>query len=260
LTPSSQPGNRLIEALAPAETRSLADNVAERLRRAILNGDFEPGERLREEQLAGALRVSRGPIREAFAQLEREGLVQRRRHRGVIVSRLSERDLAEVYSLRVTLEALALRWAARNATPADCERMERAVEAIGTSLSPEVTVREAAQIDLDFHDLVYEAAHHERLHRIWLDLRPQVFLFFLSRDYVATPEFRELMVRTHSEVVDVIRARDAERAEEVAGLHMRTSYLHVLESYRAEADDWPATGIVDGDPEAEAESSHPAGR
>jgi DNA-binding GntR family transcriptional regulator len=121
-------------------------------------------------------------------------------------------------------------------------------------------VREAAQIDLDFHDLVYEAAHHERLHRIWLDLRPQVFLFFLSRDYVATPEFRELMVRTHSEVVDVIRARDAERAEEVAGLHMRTSYLHVLESYRAEADDWQATGIVDGDPESEAEASHPAGR
>ena len=115
--------------------------------------------------------------------------------------------------------------------------MERAVEAIGTSLSPEVTVREAAQIDLDFHDLVYEAAHHERLDRSWRDLRPQVFLFFLSRDYVATAEFRELMVRTHSEIVDVIRAREEERAEEVVERHMRTSYLHVLDSYLAETGD-----------------------
>jgi DNA-binding GntR family transcriptional regulator len=235
---------RLREALAPAETRSLAENVVERLRRAILHGDFEPGERLREEQLAGALEVSRGPIREAFAQLEREGLVQRRRHRGVVVSWLSERDLAEVYSLRVALEALALRWAARNATADDCERMQRAVDAIGRSISPDVSVREAAQVDLEFHDLVYEAAHHERLHRIWLDLRPQVFLFFLSRDYVATPEFRELMVRTHSEVVELIRAREEERAEEVAELHMRTSYLHVLESYRRDADDRQGAGTA----------------
>ena len=226
----------MIEALAPAETRSLADNVVERLRRAILHGDFEPGERLREEQLAAALEVSRGPIREAFAQLEREGLVQRRRHRGVVVSRLSERDLAEVYSLRVALEALAIRWAARNATTDDHERMERAVAAIGRSISPDVSVRDAAQVDLEFHDLVYEAAHHQRLQRAWLDLRPQVFLFFLSRDYVATPEFREVMVRTHSELVELIRARDEKRADEVAELHMRTSYLHVLESYRAEAD------------------------
>jgi DNA-binding GntR family transcriptional regulator len=245
--PASPPPERMREALAPADTRSLADGVVERVRRAILHGHFVPGERLREEQLAAALEVSRGPVREAFAQLEREGLVQRRRHRGVIVSRLSERDLAEVYSLRVALEALALRWAARNATSADCDRMESAVEAIGQSISPDVSVREAAQVDLEFHDLVYEAAHHERLHRIWLELRPQVFLFFLSRNYVATAEFRELMVRTHSEVVELIRARDEERAEEVAELHMRTSYLHVLESYRAGADDPLFTGIGDRD-------------
>jgi DNA-binding GntR family transcriptional regulator len=106
----------LIEALPPAETRSLADNVVERLRRAILAGHFAPGERLREEQHAAALAVSRGPIREAFGQLGREGLVQRRRHRGVVVSRLSERDLAEVYSLLVALEAVALRWAARRSS------------------------------------------------------------------------------------------------------------------------------------------------
>ena len=153
---------------------------------------------------------------------------------------LSERDLAEVYSLRVALEALALRWAARNATTADYERMEHAVEAIGRSISPDVTVREAAQVDLDFHDLVYEAAHHERLERSWRDLRPQVFLF-LSRDYVATPEFRELMVRTHSEVVDVIRARRRSglRGSPRATCGRRTCTSSEL-SGRGRR--WPATG------------------
>src|SRR6476469_10949085 len=102
--------------LTPTVKRSLADDVVDRLRDAIFHGSFKPGEALREEQLAAMLDVSRGPVREALVQLEREGLVIVRRHRGATVARLSRRDLEEVYSLRLALERLAVQRAVRHAT------------------------------------------------------------------------------------------------------------------------------------------------
>src|SRR6201986_4591760 len=68
--------------LTPAAATLLSDEIVERLREAILAGMFAPGDRLREEQLADALGVSRGPVRNALLQLEREGMVLRRRNRG----------------------------------------------------------------------------------------------------------------------------------------------------------------------------------
>src|SRR3954451_14400347 len=105
--------------LSPTVKRSLADDVVDRLRDAIFHGSFKPGEALREEQLAAMLDVSRGPVREALVQLEREGLVLVRRHRGATVARLSRGDLEEVYSLRLALERLAIQRAARLATERD---------------------------------------------------------------------------------------------------------------------------------------------
>lgn len=224
----------LARTLAPPDKKALADDVVDRLRRTIIEGHVGPGERLREERLASALDVSRGPVREALLQLEREGLVLRRRHRGAIVARLSRRDLEEVFSLRLALERLALHWAARQATEADCARMEEAIRRQSEELTGDVSRRYAAQVDIEFHDLVYEAARHERLLRFWHDLRPQVYVFLLSRDYAGTPEFACIMVRSHTLFVEVIRARDHERAEQVAEEHVRTSYARVVSSYAVE--------------------------
>src|SRR5262249_60480471 len=97
----------------------LGEEVHEQLRSAILRGEFAPGEHLREVQLASMLEVSRGPIREALVQLEREGLVLLRRNRGAVGARLARRDLDEVYSLRLALERLAVERASELATEDD---------------------------------------------------------------------------------------------------------------------------------------------
>jgi DNA-binding GntR family transcriptional regulator len=232
----------LAELLLPPDQRALADDVVGRLRRTILEGYVAPGERLREEQLASLLQVSRGPVREALLQLEREGLVLRRRNRGAIVARLSRHDLEEVFSLRLALERLALQWAARKATYAECARMEGLIRRQGEELTGDVSRRFAAQLDLEFHDLVYESARHRRLARSWHDLRPQVYVFLLSRDYVGTPEFPAIMVRNHRLYLDVIRARDERRAAQVAEDHVGTSYGRVVSGYPAERAEETARG------------------
>src|SRR6202048_2636796 len=97
----------------------LAHSIRSRLREAILKGDFAPGEHVREVEIAARYEVSRGPVREALAQLEQEGLVLLRRNRGAVVARLSRADLEEVYSLRLALERLAVARAAQYGTEAD---------------------------------------------------------------------------------------------------------------------------------------------
>jgi DNA-binding GntR family transcriptional regulator len=234
--PRSQLDGR-IATLAPPSKEALADAVVERLRRTILEGYVAPGEPLREEHVAAALEVSRGPVREALLQLEREGLVVRRPHRGAVVARLSRRDLEEVFSLRLALERLAFHWAARRAGEDEFARMEESVRVQEEQLPGNVSRQAAARLDLEFHDIVYEAAGHERLQRFWANLRPQVHLFLLSRDYVGTPDFAGIMVRNHTLVLETIRAGDPARAEKVAEEHVRTSYKRVVSSYEAEDDE-----------------------
>lgn len=221
--------------LTPAETLLLSDEVVDRLRDSILKGMFVPGDRLREEQLAEALGVSRGPIRNALLQLEREGLVIRRRNRGAIVAQLAREDLDEVYSLRQAIEPLACEWAARNASEADIAEM-RAIVAGYSRLNLRATVQQAADIDLGFHDVIYRAARHRRLESMWQDLRPQVYVFLLARTYVRTREFRDIMIANHEALIDVVAARDEQRAREAAAAHVQTSYLRVIEGYGSESD------------------------
>jgi DNA-binding GntR family transcriptional regulator len=217
--------------LAPAAGVLLSDEVVNRLREAILGGLFAPGDRLREEQLAEALEVSRGPIRNALVQLEREGMVQRRRNRGAIVARLSRTDLEEVYSLRLAIEPVACGWAARNANDRDLTDMQSIIHSYESRLTRRVSVEGAAEADLSFHDIVYRAACHRRLMRMWEDLRPQVYVFLLAREYVRTREFREIMITNHSAIRAAISSGDQVRARAVALEHVETSYGRVLGVY-----------------------------
>jgi DNA-binding GntR family transcriptional regulator len=230
----------LSAVLTPATAPLLSDTVVDRLREAILRGLFPPGDRLREEQLAEALGVSRGPIRNALLQLEREGMVLRRPNRGAMVAQLSQGDLEEVYSLRVAIEPVACAWATRNAVPRDLEEMQAIIDSY-SKLTTKVTVQEAADADLGFHDVIYAAARNRRLLRLWQDLRPQVYLFLLARTYVRKREFREIMIARHGQILSAIAERDEPRARELAAEHVQTSYERVLAEYVFDSSDSDVT-------------------
>lgn len=219
---------RITPALTPTVKRSLAEDVTDRIRDAILYGSFQPGDALREEQLAASLDVSRGPVREALVQLEREGLVVVRRHRGATVARLTYADAEEVYSLRAAIERLAVQRAVRNATEEDFAAMAEVIEAFRLAFESTPTEKQIAELDMRFHDLIYQAARHQRLYDCWTNLRSQVFLFLLSRN-VANPDFREISVQSHQELLDVLRTRDLASAEHEIENHMLGAYQRVMQ-------------------------------
>jgi DNA-binding GntR family transcriptional regulator len=223
-------------ALNPPPKRNLADEVTDRLRDAILNGQFKPGQMLREEQIASMLDLSRGPVREALVRLEREGLVQVRRHRGTIVAQLSRADVEEVYSLRLALERLAVQQAVRHATDEDFAAMEQVIMAFDVALAQEPSEHQIARLDLQFHDLIYRAARHQRLYDCWANLRSQIYIFLLSRN-IANPDFREITLKGHSAIVDLLRLRDEARAIQAIEEHVRAAYERIMVDYEQPADD-----------------------
>ena len=220
----------LDEVLALPANRGLGADIATRLRAAILNGYFDPGERLPEESLARTVGVSRGPIREALVQLEREGLIVIRRNRGAFVAQLAREDLEEVYTLRVAIERLAVQRAIQFATDEALDEMQAVVDEIAQHMASGITEQEAAELDLKFHDLIYRASNHRRLHETWTTLRPQIHILLLNRN-VAHEDFRDFAVSSHQLILDALRARDEARAVEVTMEHLHGSYERVFRSH-----------------------------
>lgn len=224
------PRDDLDAVLAMPESRSLAVDIAERLRAAILDGHFGPGERLREEALARQMGVSRGPIREALVRLEREGLLVIRRNRGAIVAQLSREDLDEVYTLRVAIERLAVQRAVDYGNDETFAQLQAVVDDIVDAVARGISEQEAAELDLRFHDQIYQAANHKRLLESWMTLRPQIYFVFLNRN-VANPDFRDYVVTSHQDILDAMRLRDETVAIRLIEEHLRGSYERIVVSH-----------------------------
>jgi DNA-binding GntR family transcriptional regulator len=90
----------------------------------------------------------------------------------------------------------------------------------------------AADLDLRFHDLIYQAAHHRRLWETWSQIRPQIHILLLSRN-VVDRDFRDLVVDAHQQLLDAIRDRDEERAVAILDDHLHGSYQRVVASLTA---------------------------
>lgn len=222
-------GETLDAILSQPLHRGLAADIALRLRTAILYGYFGPGERLREEALAKSMSVSRGPIREAFGQLEREGLVVIQRNRGTFVARLTREDAEEIYSLRRVLERLAIQRAIARATDAQLDAMQQVIAAMAAATERGITEQEAAELDVAFHEILYQASDHKRLYDCWVNLRRQIHILLLSRN-VADADYRVVTVSSHQVILDALRERDEERALALIEDHLRGSYERVTGS------------------------------
>ncbi|GAA1711160.1 GntR family transcriptional regulator [Fodinicola feengrottensis] len=210
----------------------MADEVADRIRDAIFGGLYAPGTPLREVELAGALRVSRGPVREALLRLEREGLVRNEWHRGATVTSLSTVDADELDSLRGALEDLAVRRLMDHAFEADLVAIEETVAAMARAEDKHAML----DLDLAFHDAVFAAAHHDRLRAAWQGIRSQVHLFLLMRVGRSAAGYLEHIPAEHRELAQVLRAGNRESALTLFADHRRHAYEVFLDEPSTAAD------------------------
>ncbi len=217
--------------IAAVHQISLSEEVTDRIREGIVTGVLRPGQHLREADLSEALEVSRSPVRDAFARLHHEGLVTLRRHRGAVVVGMSADDIEDLYSLRRSLETLAVSLAAARATAADLEALRKA--AIDFKPKPgAMGERQFADADIRFHDLVYRAAHHERLYACWSMLRPHIFRFLLTRN-IANADYKGIFKGEHGALAQALAESDAAAATHLIDDHLQGSYLRLVQHYPA---------------------------
>jgi len=185
--------------------RTVGDMVYEVLREGILKGVFQPGERMRQDQLAEAIGVSRIPVRSALMQLESEGLITFNPYRGAVVNKLSAKEMREIYELRALLEAHALRKAVDVMTPERLAHLEQlAVELNAIKDGEEFLTRRN-----EFYRELYDHDLQARTVGLIERLRAEAGRYWLERkvDYVSRPGQRD-----HLHLIEFIKAGDIDAA------------------------------------------------
>lgn len=215
------------------QRQALGDRVTDMLRESIVLGKVRPGEHLREPELAASMGVSRGPVREALAQLAREGLVIQRRHHSAQAAQWSIADIEEIYTLRLALEQLASQRAASMITEAQLETIDEILRDM-TKLQRDYSPREAAELDLMFHDVIYDAASHSRLQHAWQQLRGQVFAFLYSRNF-AQRDFFETACQEHATIRDMLAEGDQRGLNRMIKVHLKGAYEALIKAEQGKA-------------------------
>ena len=191
--------------------------ATELIRAAIIDGRLEPGRRLKEEELARELGISRTPVREALLVLQTEGLLESAPNRGATVRTYEAADLDDLYQLRALLEGFAARRAAARISAADLDRLRESCERF-VALRAEDDVTDLVRENLSFHNVILEAAGSERLVQM---VRKVIELPLVYRSYVwYSPEQKLISEHYHRQLTAALTAHDAERAELVMKEHV----------------------------------------
>lgn len=191
----------------------LRDLVATEIRRLILDGTFQPGERLIEDRLAEQLGVSRNPIREAIRMLETEGFLDVSARRGSFVAVLSAEQAADLFEVRLAIEPLGARLAAAHPSAGHLSRMREIMADV--------------QGSPDQYDLDTLSGLHTELHSLIFEMTGNSYLMAIAIPMVKRGQWllrQNAPLRTpgawseHHWLIDAIEAGDEELAES-AGRH-----------------------------------------
>lgn len=220
--------------LTPTQGQPLSDAVYAAISAALQDRRFAAGTRLVELDLAGALHVSRTPVRDALRRLEADGLVRSEPNRGYVVSDLME-DVAHVFLIRERLEGLAAWMAAEQITRPQLERLDelqRAMEAL-VSASP-MDVDRLVELNGELHRCITGASNSPRLIRMVERLHPQYTSYQVLRLY--SDEQRRRSIQEHREILDALWRRDSEQAERAIHAHLEHGKEVVLADMRRRHD------------------------
>ena len=208
---------------SPLKHGGTAVAIADGLRHAILHGDYQPGERIVQDQLAQKYGGSRIPVREALRALEAEGLVRLVANTGAWVASLTMAECSEVYQTRERLEPLLLRYSAETLTG---EKLDE-LEALAAQMDATSDIELFLELDREFHLQMYQGAStlmlQELVTRLWNTTQP----YRRAYTKLVGADNRRIFHSEHHMMVTALRDGDLELAEQVLGMHIRRTRLHL---------------------------------
>ncbi len=217
---------------------SLRGRVFHKIREDILSGKYKENEELKEVAIGEILGVSRTPVREAFRQLELEGLIQIIPNKGAYVTGITVKDVNDIYMIRSLLEGLCAKWATEHITTEQLEEMEENIYLSEFHAAKEHHDQIAA-LDNRFHEILYEACHSKMLEHQLRDFHDYVLR--VRKKTLAHNERSIESNKEHRLIMEAIKDKDATRAEMLANRHIVSAYENMVqnglyEAYNREVD------------------------
>lgn len=189
------------------QIESIADLAKGHIQVWIIKGEYQPGQQLKEEEIATRLDISRPPVREAFKMLEAEGLVIRKPRRGVFVTEMTAKDVWEAYTLKAALYEMALELALNSIDESQIRELEAVVRRMETCVAAEpVELLRYQEHHQNFHNRIMLISGHDRLKKISASIHNQVSRF--SYKSLQNSEHLNSSVRYHRQIITAVIARD----------------------------------------------------
>lgn len=203
---------------------SLEEQVYQTLEERILTGEYPAGMPLTELALTSSLGVSRTPVRGALHRLAEDGLVIITPNKGAVVRGISEDDVISTYLIRMRLEGLASRSAAKNISEEDLSALAEALELQEFYISRQDT-EHLRELDTEFHAIIYRASGNRPLNKILTELHRNIKMY--RKRSLSVPGRVEESVKEHREIYEAIARGDAEAADELTSLHVKCAMKNI---------------------------------
>lgn len=203
---------------------SLADQVFERLEGEILSGKYQRGEVLTELRLVTDLGVSRTPIREALSRLTQEHIIEITQ-RGIEVIGVSQKDLADIFAIRLRIEGMASYEAAKRITPEELAELQETLE-LQEFYVAKKNADNIRGMDSQFHQLIYRFSGSTALYDTLLPLHKKVQKY--RKVSVENASRAEESAKEHRAIFEAIAAHDASLAEQMTILHIENARNHII--------------------------------
>lgn len=211
---------------------SLRGRVFNRVREDILSGKYKENDELKEIAIGEELGVSRTPVREAFRQLELEGLIQIIPNKGAYVTGITMDDVKDIYMIRSKLEGLCASWATEHITKEQLEEMEENIY-LAKFHAEKGHFDQMSSLDSRFHEIMYEACNSKMLEHLLKDFHQYVRR--VRNKTLSTVERGLASNMEHQAIMEAIRDNNPEEAERLATLHIHNAYENMVKNGLKEA-------------------------
>lgn len=206
---------------------SLRGRVFQKIREDILSGKYKEHEELKEVAIGEELGVSRTPVREAFRQLELEGLIRMVPNKGAYVTGITAKDVKDIYMIRSLLEGLCARMATEKITEEQLEEMEENIY-LAQFHADKGHMEQMAELDNRFHDILYAACDSKMLEHLLKDFHEYVLR--IRQKTLSTSSRGRASNDEHRQIMEAIKEKDARKAEELANRHIINAYDNMVQN------------------------------
>lgn len=214
-----------VETSTGSDASEAPTSVYEMIREDIVSGRLASNERLKVAELATRYETSTNPVREALQQLRGEGFVIMEPNRGARVRALDESFVRDIIEIEILIEAALTRWFVTIATDADIADLEAIQNRIEENNFADRALH--GRLDTQFHQLIYDRHYNRHAAELWWKHRE--ILRAITRRFPTSLSRRATVLREHRELIERIKAQDADGAAEVVARHVEGSGRHIVE-------------------------------